>query len=72
MSTADNENTHLCKLLLTYFRKSNKKWRLDAYYKAGFTNRKHNKRSTDNFAVLLFTRLTLQGIVCYTFVFKYP
>ena len=26
----------------------------------------YNKRSTDNLFVLLFTRLALQGIVCYT------
>ena len=47
---------------------SKKSDQTDTYNKAGFTSR---KRSTDDLFVLLFTRLALQGIVCYTFSIYY-
>ena len=39
---------------------------MGAFHKAGYYL-PQNKRSTSNLFVLLFTRLALQGIVCYTF-----
>ena len=38
----------------------------DTYHKAGLPAEKE-KRGTDDLFLLLFTRLDLQGIVCYTY-----